>query len=138
MNNINKLKYLGENGVCVYEDGSQYSGYWKSGKRNGLGSYIFANKDEYHGKWVGDKRCGWGKLQTIEKYNNSYEGIWYNNVPHGEGIMHYTDNTYYSGEFKNGKRHGYGKLIQLEDDYMLTDEIILSEGEWREDIFGRL
>lgn len=117
----------GENGICRYEDKSEYKGEWKVGKRNGYGTYIFANGDEYIGKWVGDKRCGFGRLTSSLSFG--YEGNWDNNLPHGEGILYLKDGSTYSGTFVNGKREGYGKLSYPHS------ESLMFNGMWKEDQF---
>ena len=115
----------GEEGVCKYIDGSEYRGSWRSGRRNGLGTFTFPNLDEYIGKWVGDRRCGFGKLSSA--LGNTYEGNWENNLQHGQGILHLKDGYRYVGEFVRGKRHGFGKLL------MPNSENVCFEGNWVED-----
>lgn len=36
-------------GVCVYSDGGEYRGGWRSGRRNGQGTYVSARGDTYTG-----------------------------------------------------------------------------------------
>lgn len=116
----------GTEGTCKYEDGSEYSGAWRAGKRNGTGTYLYANMDEYYGKWVGDKRCGHGRLESA--LHCSYEGSWDNNLPHGSGVLFFKDGTCYIGDLVKGKRHGMGKVV-----YADSMDTVLSEGEWVND-----
>lgn len=116
----------GEEGICKYQDGSEYRGSWRSGRRNGLGTFIFPNLDEYVGKWVGDRRCGFGRLTSL--LGNTYEGNWDNNLQHGEGILHLKDGYRYVGSFVRGKRHGFGKLL------LPNSENVSFEGQWLEDV----
>lgn len=116
----------GSHGMCIYEDKSEYTGQWRLGKRNGLGTYIFSNNDKYEGKWVGDRRCGYGRTNSI--INNEYDGAYDFNVPHGEGMMKYKqENQLYHGQFKYGLRDGFGKL------YDSTSNQLLEEGQWMHD-----
>eukprot|EP01034_Spumella_vulgaris_P023608 gene23608-29844_t len=119
----------GEVGTAVYRDGSEYTGAWRSGKRNGLGSYIFPNLDEFVGKWVGDKRCGQGVLRS--NLNPRYEGNWSDNLPHGTGTLLFRDGRVFTGEFVGGKRNGEGKLTATEG-----VESVLYEGMWVNDSPG--
>ena len=119
----------GSDGLCVYEDSSEYQGEWKSGRRNGMGVYRYANLDEYFGKWVGDKRCGNGRwVSTVANEREiAYDGQWEDNVPHGEGMMQYQDKSVYVGNFKAGKRVDYGKLTDGESNRVVYD------GMWTND-----
>ena len=115
----------GDEGVCKYSDGSEYRGSWRSGRRNGLGTFAFVNLDEYIGKWVGDRRCGFGRLTSA--VSNSYEGNWESNLQHGQGMLHLKDGYRYVGEFVRGNRHGMGKLL------MPNSENVVYEGLWVDD-----
>lgn len=117
----------GESGECRYEDGSEYRGAWRSGRRNGTGVYIFPNQDEYTGKWVGDKRCGFGTLKS--SINPCYEGLWEDNLPHGTGMLLLRDGKAFHGEFVRGRRNGQGKLCYADD----TDGPAIYEGLWVND-----
>ena len=115
----------GEEGVCKYGDGSEYSGEWKSGRRNGTGVLVFRNSDLFEGKWVGDVRSGQGKFTSV--LLSDYDGVWEDNVPHGLGRQEMKDGSVYVGYFVEGKREGTGKLVVGES------EEIFFEGEWAND-----
>lgn len=117
----------GESGECRYEDGSQYNGAWRGGRRNGAGTYIFPNLDEYSGKWVGDKRCGFGTLKS--SINPCYEGLWEDNLPHGTGMLLLRDGKAFHGDFVRGRRNGQGKLCYADD----IDGPPIYEGQWVND-----
>ena len=55
--------------------GTEYVGEFKGGKRNGQGTFIFANGNKYVGKWIEDKYNGLGAI-----YSSTgaaiLEGIW--------------------------------------------------------------
>ena len=116
---------FGEDGVCAYSDGSEYTGQWKSGKRNGNGTFIFPSNDLFIGKWVADKRCGHGTLTSA--LLSDYEGIWEDDKPHGAGTMTNKDGTVYTGDFNAGRKQGVGKLTGPEPDQ------IIFEGPWSQD-----
>ena len=79
-----------ENGQGTYTfqgewEGDKYSGEWKSGKRDGRGTYTYAN-----GELEGDK----------------YFGDYKDNKKHGKGTFTNTDGTVYKGLFKDDKYVG--------------------------------
>ena len=38
-------------GIYIWPDGTRYDGFWKNGKRDGLGRYVYANGNVYEGNW---------------------------------------------------------------------------------------
>ena len=92
----------GPNGICMYQDGSEYCGDWKSGKRNGMGKFVAPNNDVFEGKWVGDQR--WKGRWTSAKGNEFYDGFWADNLPHGQGSRLYADATYVDAMWDRGRR----------------------------------
>jgi hypothetical protein len=92
----------GPSGTCIYQDGSEYCGDWKSGKRNGMGRFIAANNDVFEGKWVGDQR--WKGRWTSAKGNEFYDGYWADDLPHGQGARLYADSTYVDAMWDRGRR----------------------------------
>lgn len=94
----------GVDGFCAYQDGSEYMGEWKSGKRNGAGRFTHKNNDEFEGKWVGDQR--WKGRWTSAQGNEYYDGYWQNNRPHGSGLRLYAQGEIVTGEWACGKRVG--------------------------------
>ena len=54
-----------------------YTGRFKKGLPDGLGTYTWANGDEYLGMWEKGKRHGEGTLKyTLEEKNKKLSGIW--------------------------------------------------------------
>ena len=94
----------GSGGFCAYQDGSEYSGEFKSGRRNGVGRYVAPNHDVFEGKWVGDQRWK-GKWQS-SKGNEFYDGYWSGDRPHGAGSRLYADGTLIECEWADGRRVG--------------------------------
>ena len=39
---------------------NRYIGFWRNGKRNGLGMFVYSNGDIYLGEWRDGKKCGFG------------------------------------------------------------------------------
>lgn len=76
-----------------------FSGTFKNGKRNGIGSQYSENlcQLEFHGNWKNGKRDGYGveyvpcKDSDNRVYGNvkvKYEGGWKNNKRHGPGALY--------------------------------------------------
>lgn len=83
--------YIGENGIegygmAYYTDGDYHEGFFRNGKRNGLGVYNFAD---------GDMLIGFDS----------------NNVTEGVGAYIYEDQSVFVGFYEDGKRHGDGILF---------------------------
>lgn len=93
----------------MYGDGSQYTGQWRGGKRNGFGVYTSARGEIYEGKWVNDQRCGRG-VWSSQLTNEKYEGNWERHLPNGVGRRVYGDRNVYTGEFVDGLRQGPGTM----------------------------
>lgn len=102
-----------EKAICSYEDGSSYEGSWKTGRRNGYGSYYFANGNKYDGKWVGDKRCGYGRLMEL--------------LPADASHMTHRDDVMIEGERGAGTQSIISDIDEHGRQY-----ITLYEGQWEE------
>lgn len=89
--------------TCNFSNGGSYSGSYKTGRRNGLGIYVYPNLDEYEGKWVANKRCGFGVWKS--KKGEKYEGLWDSDKPHGTGIMTMSNGSLIQGTWREGIRH---------------------------------
>ena len=90
--------------IVRYEDGSKYSGDFKSGKRQGFGTMIYSNGSKYVGMWnENDYTKGQGGF--IE--GNGLKGRWIE----GKAEIKYADGRIYIGEWNNGDRNGDGKLF---------------------------
>jgi len=106
--------------TATFENGANYIGEWKQGKRHGQGTYNYASSDKYVGGWKDGKRQGQGAYT----YSNGarYVGEFKDGKVHGHGIYTYATGSKYVGEFQNGKVHGRGT-------YSNTDGVI-TEGVW--------
>jgi hypothetical protein len=65
-------------------DGAVYSGQTFSGKREGYGVQVWADKSKYEGYWKNDKANGRGRLIHADK--DIYEGDWSEDKAHGIGV----------------------------------------------------
>ena len=63
--------------------GDKYVGDFKDGKRDGFGTYTWANGDEYGGQFKDNKRDGVGVYTWAN--GNKYGGIWKDDKRDGEG-----------------------------------------------------
>ena len=111
-------------GIGIYhcEDGATYEGEWKDHLKSGVGVYSFSDDSRYMGEFKNDIRDGYGIIYG----NNSdkYEGEWKNDQGNGFGIYYYNKGDTYVGFWKNGLRDGFGKLT--------TQDGVEKIGDWKE------
>ena len=105
---LNKTEKIRDGYGCMYyKDGSKFEGEYVNDKINGFG--IYTNKSGrkiYEGYWKDGKREGIG-IYFCED-GASYEGEWKENLKHGIGVYKFNDNSRYLGEFKDDVRNGLG------------------------------
>jgi len=84
----------------IYENGDQYVGEFKDGKRHGQGT---STTDEwiYVGEHKDDKRHGQGTFTG--RLGDEYVGEWKDDLPNGQGTYNLEDGTIEKGIFKDGK-----------------------------------
>ena len=92
-------------GEIVFDNGSKFSGNWKSNKIS-KGTYTWANGDKYVGEFKKDKRHGQGT--NTWHSGNKYVGEWEDNNRHGKGTNTWADGDKYVGEWEVDKKHGQG------------------------------
>jgi hypothetical protein len=80
--------------------GEQYVGEYKDGKRNGQGKYTYASGDQYVGEYKDGKRNGQGNYTYAS--GNNYIGGWKDNRKDGQGTYTYADGTVEQGIWKDG------------------------------------
>jgi hypothetical protein len=127
--------------------GYRYNGEWKSGLREGKGTYILTEGTKYEGDWKNDVSDGvgtvtyrdgsryqgeskWGLRDGIGEYihvdGSKYDGEWKAGKMEGKGIFYNAiDGSKYEGEFKHDRKNGIGKVF-------LSDGTIY-EGEFYND-----
>lgn len=91
----------------IYDNGDQYEGGFKDGKKHGQGTYIFANsKEKYVGEWMEDMMTGEGTFTMRE--GHVYIGWFLDSKFHGKGTINFDNGDKYVGAFKDDTMHGKG------------------------------
>ena len=132
-------KYIGEflywefHGQVIFRHkGREYEGQYKKHKRDGQGTYTYANGDQYVGE--GKEHKYYGKGTYIYSNGDKYMGEWKKDKYHqpdqskereGFGTYIYINGDRYVGEWKKGKRHWKGTLTYVSGK--------VEEGVWNKD-----
>lgn len=95
---------LNGQGTMTYPESKnfkQYTGQFKSGKREGEGTMIGLSGDTYVGKWHNDRPDGHGILtypdsQQFKKYNGEFK----NGTKDGQGVLTFSDGRKFMGQWK--------------------------------------
>ena len=87
-----------------------YSGEWKKGKREGLGTEYSQGFVLYTGEWKKGMRDGEGK-EMDESGKVVFVGEWKDGKGKGKE-MDGDGNVVYEGEWRNGKRNGMGEVLK--------------------------
>mmetsp|Transcript_2480 Transcript_2480/g.8713 ORF Transcript_2480/g.8713 Transcript_2480/m.8713 type:complete len:730 (+) Transcript_2480:312-2501(+) len=97
-------------GECAYADGGRYVGAWRSGVRDGVGSYA-APLERYDGDWANDERHGRGLWRGARGLDGevSYDGEWERDVRSGAAESQYGDGATFAGNYARDIR-SYGTL----------------------------
>ena len=110
-NGTTMIEY-GSNGKRIYKGG--FAGNVKSGfKRNGDGKEFDVDGETalYSGDWKNGKRDGMGT--EMKGLKSVYTGEWKNGMRNGKGEeMDANGNVVYEGEWCNGKRNGVGEVLK--------------------------
>lgn len=124
---VNEFRQPNGKGTMKYSDGSEYTGDWVNGVRQGQGTMTY-NNGIYDGEWQNDKKNGKGTYTWND--GKKYDGAYVDDVRSGSGIFsNWVDltngysGTYY-GESKNDQFDGYG--------YFLFDNGDKFEGVYKE------
>lgn len=111
---VNEDRQPDGKGTMTYSDGSEYTGDWENGIRQGKGTMKYSN-GTYDGEWENDKKNGEGTY--VWNDGKTYEGAYVNDVRSGEGIFsgwidltNGYSGTYY-GESQNDQFNGYGSFL---------------------------
>ncbi|GMH98101.1 hypothetical protein TrVE_jg12684 [Triparma verrucosa] len=79
-------------GLMVGIDGSTYEGGFRSGRKNGFGTYVDGKTGcTYVGKWVGGMRNGNGTETSAS--GAKWVGTWKDDLKHGNGVFTKADNA---------------------------------------------
>jgi len=73
-------------GVCKWQEGSRYSGEWRTGQISGRGVLI------------------------SDGGSRSYRGLWLRAMKHGRGVYSWPDGRQHGGQYKLDSAHGFGSL----------------------------
>ncbi|KAK8793061.1 hypothetical protein WA588_005798 [Blastocystis sp. NMH] len=87
-----------------------YSGDWKNGKRDGMGTRFRGYKPVYTGEWKNGMRNGKGE-EMDENGRVVFVGEWKDGKGKGKE-MDADGNGMYEGEWWNGKRNGVGEVLK--------------------------
>ena len=118
-------------GSMKYDDGSQYIGQWKDGKRHGYGTLKLANGGEFVGDWQNDERKGRAVYIFVNRAKYAIEwtgdepqtnGPWawsnggkyvglHDDREHGHGTVMYNDGGTYAGGYNHGDKQGKGTFV---------------------------
>ncbi|KAK8961007.1 Protein ACCUMULATION AND REPLICATION OF CHLOROPLASTS 3 [Platanthera guangdongensis] len=104
-------------------DGSFYEGFWKCGKRSGLGTFCYSNGDLFRGPWRDDVMHGkangkhivvlvqgWFYFHTGDRW---FANFWRDKA-NGNGRLFSKDGSVFFGIFRDGWRHGQGVCIEAD------------------------
>lgn len=127
---VNELRQPDGKGTMEYSNGTEYTGDWVNGVRQGQGKMRYDN-GVYDGEWQNDQKNGKGTYVWTD--GKKYEGAYVDDVRNGEGIFSgwvdltngYTG-TYY-GKSENDQFNGYGSFLFDNGDKF--------EGVYKENLF---
>lgn len=114
-NDVVTVGYVGEvdakgkkngRGTFIYANGDRYEGDWIHNKKHGVGTYTFSNGDVYDGQFKSGVKHGSGVYRYA--IGEVYHGDYANNLMEGTGTYKYQDGAKYEGEFKANAKHGKG------------------------------
>lgn len=127
----------------------QYTGEYKDGKRNGQGTFTFADGSRYVGEYKNGFREGQGTL--IYANGGKYVGEHKGGVLNGRGMYTSASGDIHVGEYKDGKRDGQGsytfasgeKYVGLYKDnqphgygiHYSSSGSIIQQGRWDKGVF---
>jgi len=127
-------------GTYIWKNGNKYVGYWKDGKRNGIGTMTWANEMSFPKRGIKKKHDKFSDLKhNSGNYNsiNSHERIRdalnylgkFNQNEKNKKSKINVENNQYEGSWENDKMHGKGVMF-IRPNYILR-------GIWKNGIFIR-
>lgn len=94
-------------GKFNYSNGDVYWGFFKGGKRFGVGTYLWSNKSAYTGAYTADgKRNGYGIYTYVDR--SVFKGMFANDRIDGLGVMKYNS----SGNIVQGVFNNKGAKVK--------------------------
>eukprot|EP01060_Flectonema_neradi_P011433 TRINITY_DN18504_c0_g1_i1.p1 TRINITY_DN18504_c0_g1~~TRINITY_DN18504_c0_g1_i1.p1 ORF type:complete len:880 (+),score=175.91 TRINITY_DN18504_c0_g1_i1:60-2699(+) len=107
-------------GKQLYKSGSTYEGDWLDDQRHGTGTMIWVRNgvvtEQYSGEWKNGNMDGIGthwlyNKTSTDSSQNYYKGSFKSNTRHGHGLFCYSDGSRYEGEWKDNIKHGQGMYL---------------------------
>lgn len=97
-------------GTTRYPDGGVLKATWEHGAVKGKAHWMTSHGAVYDGEFVNDKREGEGTYSFAEDEEEGgvYVGSWKDGYAHGQGRRIFADGTMYEGEWRNGSMNGRG------------------------------
>lgn len=113
------------NGMGTFKpgNGDVYVGQYKNNQEDGQGTYTFASGLKYVGQFKKGERSGYGVASSPD--GSKYEGQFLNGLFSGQGKFTYQDGSVYEGQFLNGLFNGQGTLIDVDGSSYV--------GQWKND-----
>lgn len=94
-------------GKFTYNNGDVYLGFFKSGQRSKIGTYLWNNKSSYTGTYTADgRRNGYGMYTYVDR--SVFKGMFTNDRIDGLGVMNYSK----SGNVVQGVFNNKGAKIK--------------------------
>eukprot|EP01017_Pseudomicrothorax_dubius_P014036 TRINITY_DN1643_c0_g1_i2.p1 TRINITY_DN1643_c0_g1~~TRINITY_DN1643_c0_g1_i2.p1 ORF type:complete len:848 (+),score=193.14 TRINITY_DN1643_c0_g1_i2:2432-4975(+) len=89
-----------------------FDGEYRSGKKEGLGTFVFHDGSKYHGVWKDDLPNGLGIFSHISGRVDT--GFFRGGLLHGVGRILYNNGSFYYGGFSAGRFEGTGIFYDVE------------------------
>ena len=107
-------------------DINKYVGEFKDNKRNGQGTYTFADGTKFSGEYKDDMLNGKGTATFAG--GNKFIGEFKDGIYNGQGTFTFANGDKYVGEFKVAKRNGQGSLTFADGTRYI--------GEWKDNNYN--
>eukprot|EP00756_Hemistasia_phaeocysticola_P022359 Hpha_TRINITY_DN15829_c1_g12::TRINITY_DN15829_c1_g12_i1::g.191219::m.191219 len=95
-------------GTMRWSDGTKYSGGWMRGRMEGEGTLTYSSGDVYVGGFSDGRKHGAGSYRHAR--GDKYVGEWRFDQECGYGTYTWTWGDFYAGYWREGKMHDYGVL----------------------------
>ena len=69
-----KMNQRQDYGICVYDDGSLYEGFWLEDVEHGKGRFVSKRGSFYEGDFIDGEKHGFGRF--VHSNNTMYDGEW--------------------------------------------------------------
>jgi len=110
-------------GTYQFPTSETYSGWWLSGKFEGIGKFSFFG-NVYEGAYRDHMKEGKGVMKFVS--GEVYDGEWLKDKQQGKGTITYPNGDVYTGNWVEGRKQGKGELKCKNGDSYI--------GEWFDDV----